>query len=87
MYDQVITVYFLTKFLQSDFVQTGLSTLTFNESGTQNILVNIVNDSVIENSEFFTIILSNPQPDDVMLDPDTISITIVDNDEREFLDH
>ena len=70
---------------QTDYVRTGLSALTFNESGTQNILVNIVNDSVIEDSESFTIILSNPQPDNVVLDPDTISITIMDDDERRFL--
>jgi hypothetical protein len=64
-----------------DYVRTGLSALVFNETGTQNILVNIVNDSVIEDSESFTIILSNPQPDNVVLDPDIIIIIIVDNDE------
>ena len=64
-------------------MRTGLSALTFNESGTQNIFVNIVNDSVIEDSEFFTIVLSHTQPHDLVLDANMTTITITDDDLRE----
>ena len=66
-------------------MRIGLSALTFNGSGTQNILVAIVDNNIIEDSESFTVILTNPQPDNVVFDPDTIMITIIDDDEREFL--
>ena len=54
-------------------------------SGTQNIPVSIVDDSLFEEAESFSIVLSNPRPGSVVLNPDTIIITITDNDEREFL--
>ena len=67
-------------------MRIGLSALTFTGSGTQNILVAIVDNNIIEDSESFTVILTNPQPDNnVVFDPDTIMITIIDDDEREFL--
>ena len=71
--------------LSTDYVRTGLSSLTFTESGTQTIPVAIVDDMVFEDTESFSIVLSNPQPDSVVLNPDTITITIRDNDERECL--
>ena len=66
--------------LSTDYVRTGLSSLTFTESGTQTIPVAIVDDMVFENTESFSIVLSNPQPGSVVLNPDTITITITDND-------
>ena len=66
--------------LSTDYVRTGLSSLTFNMNGTQTIPVAIVDDMVFENTESFSIVLSNPQPDSVVLNPDTITITITDND-------
>ena len=72
--------------LSTDYIRSGLSSLTFNESGTLDILVSIVNDIFIEETESFTILLSNPQPEDVLFKPDNITITIIDDDEREFYD-
>ena len=66
--------------LSTDYVGIGVSPLTFNVSGTQTILVAIVDDMVFENTESFSIVLSNPQPGSVNLTPDTITITITDND-------
>ena len=40
----------------------------------------IVDDMVFENTESFSIVLSNPQPGSVDLIPDTITIIITDND-------
>ena len=71
--------------LSTDYVGIGVSPLTFTESGTQTIPVDIVDDMVFENTESFSIVLSNPQPGSVVLNPDTITITIRDNDERECL--
>ena len=43
--------------------------------------VSIVDDDEVEDNESFTIILTNPQPDGgVLLNPDIITITIVDID-------
>ena len=70
--------------LSTDYIRSGLSSLTFNESGTLDILVSIVNDIFIEETESFTILLSNPQPEGVLFKPDNITITIIDDDEREF---
>ena len=66
----------------TDYVRTGLSFLTFPGMETQTILISIVEDMVFEGDESFTIILSNPQPDGVEINIDTISITITDNDEQ-----
>ena len=66
----------------TDYVRTGLSSLTFSGMETQTILISIVEDMVFEGDESFTIILSNPQPDGVEINIDTISITITDNDEQ-----
>ena len=66
--------------LSTDYVVTGVSPLTFTESGTQTISVAIVDDMVFEDTESFSIVLSNPQPGSVMLNPDTITITITDDD-------
>ena len=62
-----------------------MSSLTFTGNGTQSILVGIVDDAILENDESFSIVLSNPQPGNVVLNPDTTIITIIDNDEGEFL--
>ena len=40
----------------------------------------IVDDRQVEFSEEFTLILSNPQPAAVVLDPGSFIISIVDND-------
>ena len=42
--------------------------------------VSIVDDNEVEDDESFTIILTNPRPDGVLLNPDIITITIVDID-------
>ena len=42
--------------------------------------VAIVDDDEVEGDESFTIILRNPRPDGVLLNPDSITITIVDTD-------
>ena len=69
----------------TDFVRTGVSSLKFNESGIQNILIGIVDDPVTEDNESFSVVLHNPLPDTVILNPDRVTITIIDNDECEFL--
>ena len=56
----------------------------FNESGIQNISIDIVDDPVTENNESFSVVLHNPPPDTVILNPDRVTITIIDNDECEF---
>ena len=61
-----------------------MSPLKFNESGTLNILIDIVDDPVTEDNESFSIVLHNPQPDTVILNPERVTITIIDKDEREF---
>ena len=55
---------------------TGLSCLTFSAAGSQRFPVSIVDDGESEDSESFTITLSNPQPDAVLFSPGTIIITI-----------
>ena len=62
-----------------------MSSLKFNESGIQNILIGIVDDPVTEDNESFSVVLHNPLPDTVILNPDRVTITIIDNDEREFM--
>ena len=59
-----------------------MSSLKFNESGTQNIFIDIVDDVVTENNESFSVVLHNPVPDTVILNPDRVTITIIDDDER-----
>ena len=60
-----------------------MSSLTFSEgTQTQTILISIVEDMVYEGDESFTIVLSNPQPDGVVIGINTISITITDNDDQ-----
>ena len=60
-----------------------MSSLQFNESGIQNILIDIVDNPVTEENESFSVVLHNPLPDTVILDSDRVTITIIDNDERE----
>ena len=43
-------------------------------------LIAIEDDLEVEDDEFFTVTLTNPRPDDVVLNPDRITITITDND-------
>ena len=72
------------KYFFLDYVRTGLSSLTFTSSGTRNIPVAIVDDGIVEGSEFFTISLFNAQPSTVVLNPDTVTVTILDNDDSKF---
>ena len=48
--------------------------------------VSIRDDDEVEGDESFTITLTNPRPDGVVLNPDSVTITIRDND-RECLVH
>ena len=75
---------FLITSQQTDYIRTEVSPLKFNESGNQNILIDIVDDPVIEANESFSVVLHNPLPDTVILNPDRVTIIIIDNDEREF---
>ena len=58
----------------------GPSTFTFNAAGTQVYPVAIVNDKGVEPVEEFILILSNPQPAAVLLDPGSFIISITDDD-------
>ena len=60
-----------------------MSVLIFNESGSLAVPIGIVDDAVTEDNESFALVLHNPRPDTVILDPDTTTITIIDDDERE----
>ena len=42
-----------------------------------------MNDDVIEDNESFSVVLHNPLPDTVIIN-DTVTVTIIDDDEREF---
>ena len=65
-----------------DFFITGPSTLIFTSNGTQNILIFIADDTEDEPDETFSIALVNPVSGaTVIVSPDTITITIVDNDD------
>ena len=43
-----------------------------------------MNDDVIEDKESFSVVLHNPPPDTEIIN-DTVTVTIIDDDEREFL--
>ena len=65
-----------------DYFGTGQSELTFNSNGTQTILISIIDDAEDEPPESFSISLVKPVPaGTVSFSPDTIIITIIDNDE------
>ena len=65
-----------------DYFRTGQSELTFSSNGTQTILIAINDDTEDEPQESFSISLLNPVPEaTVNIFPDTITITIIDNDE------
>ena len=61
--------------------------LTFDGSDNGLTYPLLIEDDNIgfEFDESFTITLSNPQPDSVALSPDTITITIRDNDGRVYM--
>ena len=59
-----------------------MSSLVFNENGTENAFVDIIDDAVTEDNETFSIILLHPEQDRVVLNPNEITITIVNDDER-----
>ena len=69
-----------------DYVSVGQSILVFNTNGTQNILVSIVNDGILEISESFMIVLSNlnPGPPLVVFGIEAVTININDDDIREY---
>ena len=69
----------------TDYVRVGQSSLVFNTNGTQNIIVSIVNDDILEMTESFSISLSNlnPGPPLVEFGNSEVIITILDNDIRE----
>ena len=77
---------FYIEFSFVDFFRTGISSFTFSGSGTQVFPVGIVDDDEVEGDESFTITLTNPRPDGVVLNPDRMIITIRAND-RECLVH
>ena len=67
----------------TDFVLLNESTLIVFESGftnnTQCVDIVIVNDAILESSEFFNVILSSSDPD-VVIENGVASIVIVDDD-------
>ncbi|CAI8036397.1 hypothetical protein GBAR_LOCUS20387 [Geodia barretti] len=65
---------------QSDFFITGPSSLTFTSNGTRNILISIADDTEDEPDETFIIALVSGAT--VIVFPDTITITIIDNDDE-----
>ena len=67
----------------SDYLWTKFSPLKFSKSGVQDIQIIIVNDDVIEDNESFSVVLRNPLPDTMIIN-DTVTVTIIDDDEREF---
>ena len=72
----------LNIFLVIDYFRTGQSELTFNSNGTQTILISIIDDIEDQPPESFSISLVKPVPaGTVTISPDTITITIIDNDE------
>ena len=66
--------------ISPDFFTTGISSLTFSGRGTQVFSVAIEDDLEVEGDESFTVTLTNPRPDGVVLNPDKITIAIRDND-------
>ena len=50
---------------------------------TVNVLFNIMQDTTIEPTESFSIVLSNPQPAGVLLGISTVTVYIIDDDIRE----
>ena len=61
---------------------TGSTTLTFVAPSTQYIAIAIVDDAILEGTESLSVSLSNPQPAGVVLNQSSLTINIVDNDER-----
>ena len=53
--------------------QSGLT------SDTQCVDIEIVNDNILESSEFFNIVLSSPDPD-IVIENSMASIVIIDDD-------
>ena len=76
--DSCFTVLFFNLILLVDFFRTGLSSFTFTQNGTRVFPVGIADDDEVEGDESFTITLTNPRPDGVVLNPDSVTITIVD---------
>ena len=62
----------------SDFNDPGPAVLTFTGPGTNRITVNTVDDSDVEGSESFTVVLSNASGVDI--GTSTATVTIADND-------
>src|SRR5262249_30355564 len=58
------------------------NTLTFTPTGglTQTIYISLTDDSLDENSENFTVTLSNPSSGFTLGSPSTTTVTITDND-------
>ena len=65
-----------------DFI-TGSSNITLYSRGTLKLSLDIVDDEILEADESLTIMFSNPQPQNVVLGQDSITIIITDNDIRE----
>ena len=63
----------------SDFIFTAPLTQIFTSEGTWELVFSIVNDSIIEGTESFTVSLTNPQPPDAVLALDSSTIFILDN--------
>ena len=56
------------------------SHLIFSERGSQSFAVDILDDTTLEDSEMFSIMLLNPRPDAVMFTSNTIIVIVNDND-------
>ena len=70
-------------YIHTDYFRTGSSELVFTSNETMSVLVSIADDDIIEETESFTIVLSNPQPaGGVVLGIDTFTVTIIDQDFR-----
>ena len=81
--NKMCKVYIPGLFIHTDYFRNGLSELVFSSNETMSVSVSIVDDDIIEGTESFTIVLSNPRPAGrVVLGIDTFTVTIIDQDLR-----
>ena len=62
----------------SDFRDPRAAELSFDGPGIRTVLVDTIDDDVVEGTETFTVVLSNPSGVDI--GTDTATVTIIDND-------
>ena len=82
----IVHIYYIHFFFVIiDYVWAGSHTLKFISSKTwENIVISIVNDTVIEGTESLIISLTDPQPPDAIHTAGTTTIIITNDDFREY---